>query len=143
MTQKKSTEFAKTLAQHASSAKAIDIKILDLRGHSSFTDFFVICSGTSDRQMRAICDKATEELKKTGIRPISVEGYEHGQWVLVDFGDAVLHVFNEESRPHYDLEGFWKKVPRLRFTEAKKRKVKAKSETKVASRRKAQGSRRS
>src|SRR5262245_2525146 len=116
----KGLELAKSIAAHASKAKAIDLKILDLKSHSGFTDFFVIASATSDRQMRAICDRVVGELKKENLRPLSVEGYEHGQWILVDFADVILHVFTEESRAYYDLEGFWSRAPRVVFRPTKK-----------------------
>lgn len=109
-----SLELAKTIAAQASKAKAIDLKILDLRKLTSYTDYFVICAGTSDRQMRAIAERARMELKKENIRPFSSEGEQGGQWILADYGDVVLHIFNEQSRGHYDLEGFWKKAPRVR-----------------------------
>ncbi len=125
-----SLDLAKTIVKEASAVKAIDIKILDLRGLTSFTDFFVICSGTSDRQLRAIGDRVIEELKKEGLTPLSKEGYEQGQWVLIDYPGVVLHVFTEEARAHYDLEGFWEKAKRPRVsksaTTSRKTSVKAK-----------------
>jgi ribosome-associated protein len=111
----KGLELAKSIAAHASKAKAIDLRILDLKDLSGFTDFFVIASATSDRQMRAICDRVVGELKKENIRSLSVEGYEYGQWILADFADVILHVFTEESRRHYDLEGFWFRARRVPF----------------------------
>ena len=110
-----SLKLAKAIAAEASKAKALNIKILNLGKLTSYTDYFVICSGTSDRQMRAISERARLELKKQGIRAFSSEGEQGGQWILADFGDVVLHVFNEESRLYYDLEGFWKKAPRVRI----------------------------
>jgi len=130
-----SLDLAKAIAAHASKAKAIDLKILDLRKISSFADFFVIASATSDRQMRAICDKAVQELKKEGVRPLSLEGYEVGQWILADFADVILHVFTEESRAHYDLEGFWSRAPRVSLQAPKKAVRRAKPPAKKASKR--------
>ena len=121
-----SLELAKSIAAEASKAKAHDIKILDLRKLTSYTDYFVVCTGTSDRQMRAISERARLELKKQEIRPFSTEGEQGGQWILADFGDVVLHVFNEESRLHYDLEGFWKSAPRVRLASPAKSKKKKK-----------------
>lgn len=122
-------ELAKSIAVEASKAKAIHPLILDLRKISSVADYFVIASGSSDRQTRAICDRAVEELKKQNRRPLSVEGYEQGKWVLVDFGDVVLHVFLEDWRRLYDLEGFWQRAPRVRL----RAKAKPKTRRKVAS----------
>ena len=130
-----SLDLAKAIAEHASKAKALDLKILDLRKISSFADFFVIASATSDRQMRAICDRAVMELKKEGVRPLSLEGYEAGQWILADFADVILHVFTEESRAHYDLEGFWSKAPLLSQRAAKKPARRGKAPPKKAAKR--------
>ncbi len=105
--------LAKKISRLASEVKALDIKILDLRKFSSFTDFFVICGGSSNRQLRAVADKVMEELKKEGLRPVSKEGYEQGEWVLVDYADVVLHIMSESARQHYDLEGFWNRAPSL------------------------------
>ncbi len=119
-----SKDLAKKIATIASEMKADQIKILDLQKLSSFTDFFVICSGTSDRQLQAIADKVVLELKKEEIRPYSTEGYEQGQWVLVDYPGVVLHIFTEEARAHYDLEGFWEKAPRPRVSLSRPKKLK-------------------
>lgn len=117
--------LAKKIAAAAAELKALDIKILDLRQLSSFTDFFVVCSGGSDRQLRAIADRVIEETKKEGLRPTSKEGYEQGEWVLVDYSDVVLHIFTEAARAHYDLEGFWNRAPALGSREKKPRARKA------------------
>ncbi len=100
--------------QAAANKKADTIKILDLKELSSFTDYFVICSGTSDRQVQAIADSIAIELKEDGFAPVSVEGYREGRWVIVDFGDIVVHVFLDALREYYDIEHLWfeaKKVP--------------------------------
>ncbi len=113
-----SLQLAQKISEFAAEVKAINIHILDLRNLSSFTDFFIVCSGSSDRQLRAIADKVMDSLKKEGIRPISKEGYEQGEWVLVDYADVVLHIFSEQARSHYDLEGFWNRA--LHITSRKK-----------------------
>jgi len=110
-----SQELVKIISKQASALKAENIKVLELQGISSIADFFVVCHGNSDRQVRAIAERVIDELKKVGRRPLSIEGREEGHWVLVDYGEVVLHVFDEESRKHYDLEGFWDQVPRLRL----------------------------
>lgn len=108
-----SKTLAKKIAQIADTIKAVDLKVLDLSALSSFTDYFVLASATSNRQTRAIADKILEELKKEQIRPHSIEGYNEGGWVLIDFVDVVVHIFLEELRTQYDLEGFWKKAKRV------------------------------
>jgi ribosome-associated protein len=100
--------------QAAANKKADTIKILDLKELSTFTDYFVICSGHSDRQVQAIADSVMIELKEEGYTPVCVEGYREGRWVIVDYGDMVVHVFLDALRDFYDLEQLWhnaKKVP--------------------------------
>jgi ribosome-associated protein len=100
--------------QAAANKKAETVKILDLRGISSFTDYFMICSGQSDRQVQAIADSIAIELKEDGFEPISVEGYREGRWVVLDFGDLVVHVFHDALRDYYNMEELWydaKRVP--------------------------------
>jgi len=100
--------------QAAANKKAETMKILDLKDISSFTDYFVVCSGQSDRQVKAIADSIVIQLKEDGFTPISVEGYREGRWVVVDFGDVVIHVFMDALREYYDIEHLWhdaRKVP--------------------------------
>jgi ribosome-associated protein len=94
--------------QAADSRKALDIRVLDLRDVTSFTDYFIICTASNPRQGQAIADEIHKELRKTGGHPVSVEGYERGEWVLVDYGDFVVHVFSETARKFYDLERLWR-----------------------------------
>jgi ribosome-associated protein len=111
-----------TSALHAASdKKALAPVVLDLRGIASFTDFFIITSGTNQRQVQAIADEIVERLKREGTRPARVEGYQTAEWVLVDYGDFVVHVFEEKARRFYDLERLWRDAtpvalpPELRF----------------------------
>ncbi len=100
--------------QAAANKKAENMKILDLHEISSFTDYFMVCSGHSDRQVQAIADSIVIQLKEDGFTPISVEGYREGRWVVVDFGDVVIHVFMDALREYYDIEQLWhdaRKVP--------------------------------
>ncbi|HEY6292696.1 MAG TPA: ribosome silencing factor [Terriglobia bacterium] len=97
----------------AQGRKALDLTVLDLKGISSFTDFFVICAGTSTRHTQAICDAIIEELKKKGSKPAHVEGYPQAEWILVDYLDFVVHIFLERAREFYDLERLWKKAARV------------------------------
>lgn len=91
----------------ARSKKAFRIRLLDVTGLASFTDTFAFMSGTSDRQNRAIADAVEEALKLTGERPISSEGASNGTWILLDYGSLVIHVMDEDTRRHYNLEGLW------------------------------------
>jgi ribosome-associated protein len=91
----------------AEAKKGLDIKVLDLRTVTSFTDYFVICSGTNPRQNHAISDEIGSKLADLGERPSSTEGYESANWILMDYGDFVVHIFNEETRHYYDLERLW------------------------------------
>lgn len=94
--------------------KGIDIKVLDLRQVASFTEFFIIASGTSQRQVQAIADEITDQLKKQlDRRAIRVEGYGAGEWVLLDYGDFVVHLFNKDAREFYDLERLWRDAQKV------------------------------
>jgi ribosome-associated protein len=95
--------------------KAEDLAVLDLREISSFTDFFVITNGTSSRQNAAIAEAVEAALKAHGLRPLSVEGLERAEWVLLDYGSLVVHVFSRAARDRYGLENLWGDAPRLDF----------------------------
>ena len=101
--------------QAAANKKAETIKVLDLRNLSSFTDYFMVCSGQSDRQVQAIADSVTIELKEEGFNPISVEGYKDGRWVVIDYGDVVIHVFHDALRDYYDIEQLWFDAKRVQI----------------------------
>ncbi len=93
--------------------KAFDLVLLDMKKVSSFTDYFLLCSGKSDRQVQAIAQAIEEELEKEGIRPLGLEGKTEGKWILMDYEDVVIHVFLEPVRTFYDLEGLWIDAPRI------------------------------
>jgi ribosome-associated protein len=95
--------------------KAVGVVVLDVHDLTSLADFFIICSGKSNRQVSAIADHVQRELKTAGIRPLSVEGAREGHWVLMDYGYVVIHVFYEPVRHFYDLEGLWADAPRVRI----------------------------
>ncbi|MFW6200931.1 MAG: ribosome silencing factor [Gemmatimonadota bacterium] len=97
--------------------KARDVTVLDLKGISSATDHFVICSGTSDIQVRSIAEHLLEELKKEGIRADHVEGLDRARWVLLDYIDFVVHVFHPSAREFYQLENLWGDARRMDFEE--------------------------
>jgi len=102
--------------QAAAEKKAIDLTVLDLRGIASFTDFFVIATGTNKRQVQAISDEVVEQLKRRGTRSARVEGYQTAEWILIDYGDFVFHVFDEKARRFYDLERLWRAGARVDVT---------------------------
>lgn len=93
--------------------KALDLTVLDLREIASFTDFFVIATGTNKRQVQAISDEVVDQLKRNGTRAARVEGYQNAEWILVDYGDFVVHVFDEKARRFYDLERLWREASRI------------------------------
>lgn len=97
----------------AQEKKAGDLVVLDLRGLASFTDFFLLATGSSNRQLKTIADAIEEELVKKGVKPDHVEGYPHGDWVLMDYVDFVVHVFTPRSREYYNLERLWGDAARL------------------------------
>jgi ribosome-associated protein len=99
----------------AESKKAADIKVLDLTGITSFTDYFVVCTGSNPRQVQAISDEITLRLKDHGELPLSVEGYNQAEWVLIDYGDFLVHVFSPKSREYYALERLWRNAKLLDF----------------------------
>jgi ribosome-associated protein len=102
---------ARRAAKAALEKKAGDVVLIDLRKLSSYADFLVVCSGTNERQLEAIADEVEKTLGEEGQRPIGTEGARGGRWVLLDFGDVVIHVFAEDERAYYDLEGLWSDAP--------------------------------
>ena len=106
-----------TALNAASEKKALEPVVLDLREIASFTDYFIITSGTNARQVQAIADAVVEQLKKHGTRAARMEGYNTGEWVLVDYGDFVVHVFDSKARQFYDLERLWRDAARVPLPE--------------------------
>ena len=106
-----SKELANTITQLTLIKKAEDVVILDLRKLTNMTDFFVICSGETDIQVKAITDAVLDGLAKQKIKPWHKEGYETGGWVLLDFVDVVAHIFRKNSRSYYQLEELWGDAP--------------------------------
>ena len=104
--------LADRIAEIASDKKATDIRVLDLRGVVGYTDFFVVCSGNTERQTKAIHDGIHEQLKKEhGLLPRRVEGDREARWVLMDYLDCVVHIFTPEAREYYRLEQLWGEAP--------------------------------
>ena len=100
-------------ARAAGEKKATDIVVLDLRQIASFTEYFLICTGANQRQVKAISDGIEEQLRKTGKRPLHIEGYSSAEWILLDYGDFIAHVFSSASRRFYDLERLWRDGKRV------------------------------
>jgi len=106
-------EQVRIAAQAADEKKAQDILVLRLSALTEFTDYFVICTGNSSRQTQAIADAVIEELKRIKARPLHTEGYNNAEWILIDYGAFVVHIFTEESRSFYDLERLWRDAEKV------------------------------
>ncbi len=130
----KKSELKKQVAdviQACLEKKAEELSILEMeKGSGAFTDYFVLCSGTNPRQIQAIADEVELRLKKAGVRPNQVEGYNQAEWILLDYVDFVVHVFSERARKFYDLERLWKTAKRLEPGDLKAAPKKKKAETK-------------
>ena len=103
--------------------KAINVVALDVHNLTSFADTFIICSGRSNRQVNAIAEHIQKDLKKHKIKPLSIEGVGDGQWVLMDYGHIIIHVFYDSVRDFYDLEGLWLDARRIETPAMKKQKA--------------------
>jgi ribosome-associated protein len=97
-----------TAVRAAESKKATEIRVLDLTGITSFTDYIVICTGSNPKQIQAIAEEIGLRLKEQGELPHSLEGYNQAEWILADYGDFLVHIFSEKSRAYYDLERLWR-----------------------------------
>lgn len=102
-------------ARAAIDKKAENVKILNLTDISGFTDYFVVCSALSDRQVQAIADSVEFTMKQDNHEILAAEGYSEGRWVLMDFGDVVVHIFMDALREYYDLEALWADAPRVKI----------------------------
>jgi len=111
LTNNTSKKLAQKAGEYATEKKAHDVRILDLRKLTSITDYFVICSGDADVQVKAIADNIIDNLRDEDINVWNVEGYEGGRWILLDFVDVVVHVFHDEARQFYGLERLWGDAP--------------------------------
>jgi ribosome-associated protein len=100
-------------AQAALEKKAFNVIILELKKVSFLTDYFLICSGRSDRQVQAIAQFIEERMGEKGMRPLGEEGMQQGRWILMDYDDVVIHIFYDQVRLYYDLEGLWIEAPRI------------------------------
>ena len=111
----KERQFAVAAAKIAAERHCSDIVVLDLRGMSPATDFFVIATGTSDRQMRTVADEISQAARELGLQRFGRAGYEQARWILLDFIDVVVHIFDEQYRQYYDLELLWGDAKRLKI----------------------------
>jgi ribosome-associated protein len=112
----KSDSLARLCAKLVAEKKAEDIVAIDLRGISSFTDFFVICSGTSEPHLKAIAGELRDRLKEDhDVKPMAIDGFPLSQWIVADYSDVVVHIFHHEKRGFYSLEDLWSDAPRLKL----------------------------
>ncbi len=111
-------QVARDIAAVTWELKALNTVVIDLRGRVSYTDFVVICSGTSERHVNAISKRVDEGMREANRPPISTEGTEDGRWALLDYGDIIVHVFDQNARTDYDLERMWTEAPRLELEDA-------------------------
>lgn len=112
-----SADLTDRIVRACQSAKGIDIAVLDMEGVFDMTDYFIVVSGRSDRHTQGIGNKLISELQQQGIKPETVEGFDDGHWILIDFCDVVVHIFYEPVRSHYDIEGLWIHAKRLPVSE--------------------------
>ena len=108
-----SKEKAYLCARALLDRKAVDVVILEVKDLSSFTDYFLICSGHSDRQVQALASHVEEKLGQQGFHPLGVEGKREGRWILLDYGEVIIHIFYGPVRAFYDLERLWSEAPRI------------------------------
>ncbi len=104
----RASEMVKLAVTALEDKKAVDIRVLDIEEISTIADYFIIASGANRNQVQAMADQVEETLGKAGFEPKSVEGYRNANWILLDYGDVVLHIFDEENRLFYDLERIWR-----------------------------------
>jgi len=112
-----SWEKALQCAQAALDKKAYDLVALKVSALTPVADYFLVCTGRSDTQVRSIFEAIGDALAAQGLRPLAVEGFANGQWILMDFGDVVIHIFYEDVREFYNLDGLWANAPRCELPE--------------------------
>lgn len=108
-----SLEKVRLCSREALERKTEDLLVLDLARHTSFADYFVIGSGKSSRQVQAIADHIVRRLREAGVRPLHIEGEQQGHWILLDYGDVIVHLFYRPVREFYDLESLWTDAARI------------------------------
>ena len=108
-----SLEKALFCAETANENKAVDLVILELKDQTALSDYFIICSGTSDRHAKSIAEDIELKLKEKGIKPLGKEGLQESKWILLDYDDVIIHIFQAEEREFYDLESLWDECPKI------------------------------
>ena len=116
----RSSEKALIIGKLADAKKAKEVLMLDLRGLTDIAEFFVVASGANERHVRTVSENVETGMKEKGVRPLSMEGYDEGRWVIIDYGDVVLHAFLEPLRELYDLESLWIEATRYTIDEEHK-----------------------
>ena len=115
----KSRDVAIKAAETALKKKALDVTILDLSGLTVIADYFMICSGESTTQVKAVAEFIEQELAQVRLKPLGVEGVSHSHWILLDYGDVIIHVFEKETRAYYNLEKLWMDAKTIEIDENK------------------------
>lgn len=115
-----SLETAATAVEACLEAKGRDLTVLDVSKLLDLSSYFVVVSGRSDRHVQGIANRVFDTLEELGIQPLSIEGLEQGQWVLMDYGDVVIHIFYEPQRAHYDIEGLWVRADKVTLKKDRK-----------------------
>lgn len=123
----KSLSLAQDIFEACKDAKGIDVSLLDVSEVFDLADYFVVVSGRSDRHVQGICNRIASNLKSSSAQLLSLEGFDDGHWVLMDYGDVVIHVFYEPVRNHYDIEGLWLQARRLNPEEISERRKKVRA----------------
>ncbi len=118
-----SAETAYAIVSACTEANGIDTTILDVSKVFDLSDYFIVVSGRSDRQVQGIANRILATMNERGLKPLTVEGVEQGHWVLMDWGDVVVHIFYEPLREHYDVEGLWIRAEKISFKKDKKKGV--------------------
>ena len=111
-------QVARDIAAVTWELKALNTVVIDLRGRVSYTDFVIVCTGTSERHVNALARRVDDAMREADRLPMGTEGTESGQWALLDYGDIIVHIFHQGSRKDYDLERMWSEAPRLELDDA-------------------------
>lgn len=111
-------QVARDIASVTWELKALNTVVIDLRGRVSYTDFVIVCTGTSDRHVNALARSVDDAMREAGRPPMGTEGTGQGQWALLDYGDIIVHIFHQHARKDYDLERMWSEAPRLELDDA-------------------------
>ncbi len=114
-----SKQLVEIVVNAAIAKNAENITTLDMKSKVDFTDYFVVCNGDNKLQMRAIADEIADELEKNNVNKYNIEGYDNDEWILIDVYDVICHIFNEETRKHYDIENLWADVPQKTIIDVK------------------------